>query len=281
MTKKIVFGVAAIVVSAVLMAPSASAACASPRTASTFGSGTTGYWLPATVLGTSSLQTWQLGAPGTWAGTGCSSDQLFPDGPGFSLNLNLSGCGAGCPSPLATLAVLAQNKTATGTEFLLATVVETPLAANNFDYGPQGNHTMIKVPRPRVLSSSRAATNVNLSVGIDSIAAGLFGPNAASAVTGFNILTASSATDPGTDASAYSLRSTIPNPGGTGATQPVTLDCTNLTDQWIVTQIQFENGTVLGNSVSAATRVRCNPALADPKYKVVPKKVGALKANPN
>jgi len=57
MTKKIVFGVAAIVVSAVLMAPSASAACASPRTASTYGSGTTGYWLPATVLGTSSLQT--------------------------------------------------------------------------------------------------------------------------------------------------------------------------------------------------------------------------------
>src|SRR4029453_8065552 len=93
------------------------------------------------------------GAPGVWSGTGCDDSALFVDAGGFSLNLNLSSCGAGCPAPLATLATLAQSRGGSGTSFLLDTVVETPLAANNFDYGPQGNHQMIDIPRPRVLSS--------------------------------------------------------------------------------------------------------------------------------
>lgn len=281
MTKKIVFGVMTVALVAFVAAPSASASCNPNKTASTFGSGTTAYWLPATVVGTASLQSWQLGAPGNWASTGCPSDGLFGDGPGFSLNFQMGTCGAGCPTSGSTLAILAQNRVAVGTEFLLATVIETPASANAFDYGPQGNHTMIPIPKPFVISSTRSGSNVNLVVKLPSIAGGLFGPNAASAVTGFNLLSASSTTNPGSAASAYSLRSTVASPGGAEvASQPLTVDCSNINqDQWVVTQIQFENGTVLGNSVSAPVRVNCNPALATPKtppkVKVAPK----LRAN--
>jgi len=278
MTKKIVLGAVVVALAAFVATPSASAACIPAKTAQTFGASATAYWLPASSVGTPAVQSWQLGAPGTWAGTGCPDTFLFADGPGFSLNFDLGSCGAGCPGPLNanTLVVLAMNKTATGTEFLLDTAVENAAAFANYDYGAQGDHTMIPIPRPAVLSSSRVGSNVNLSVSVGSIAAGLFGPNAGSAVTGFNILTAASDTDPGRDASAYSLRSTIPSAGGAAATQPVSLDCTNPQSQWIVTQIQFENGTVLSKAVSAATRVSCGPALANPKVspkiKVAPKK---------
>jgi hypothetical protein len=275
MTKKIVLGVMTIALVGFVAVPSASAACIPAKTAQTF-SANTAYWLPATSVGTLSGQAWQLGAPGNFASTGCV-DILSAVGDNITLVLDLGSCGAGCPGPLGanTLAVLAQNRSATGGEFLLATIAETPASAVNYDYSTQGDHTMIKIPRPRVLSSARVGNNVNLSVAVDSVAAGLFGPNAASAISGFNILTKSSATDPGSDASQYSLRSTVPSPGGAAVTQPISLDCTNPQDQWIVTQIQFENGTVLGNTTSGATRVRCDPALAAPKtpskVKVAPK----------
>ena len=164
--------------------------------------------------------------------------------------------------------MLALSKTATGTEFLLDTIVETPASSANFDYGTQGNHAMIPIPRPRVLSSARVASTLNLSVAADSIAGGLYGPNAANAVTGFRILTASAGADPGRDASAYTLAATIVSPGGGAATQPVALNCTNPQDQWLVTQIQFEGGAVLSSAVSGATRVHCDPTIANPKPKV-------------
>jgi hypothetical protein len=285
MIKKIVFGAVIVALVAFVAVPSASAACIPGKSAVTFGASATAYWLAASSVGTPVFQAWQLGNPGGFSSTGCPDGALFQDGPpgGMSLNFDLGSCGAGCPGPLNanTLAVLGMNKTPGGTEFLLDTAVENAAALANYDYGAQGNHTMIPIPRPKVLSSARVGSNVNLSVGIDSISAGLFGPNAGTAVTGFNILTASSATNPGTDASAYTLRSTIPSPGGAAATQGVSLDCTNTADQWIVTQIQFESGTVLSKAVSAPTRVHCDQALADPKFKVVPKKLGAPKVTPN
>ncbi len=279
MTKKIVFGVITLALVAVVAVPSASAACIPPKSAVTFGAAGTAYWLPATTAGTASFQTWQLGAPGTWSGTGCPNSNLFVDvGGGFSLNLDLGACGAGCPGPLNanTLAVLAQNRTGAGTEFLLATVAENSGAINNYEYAPQGNHTMIPIPRPRVLSSSRAATVVNLSVAVDSIAGGLFGPNAGTAVTGFRILGKSATADPGRSASSYDAvpLATIAAPGGAAATSPVAVNCSNTAnDQFLAVQIVLENGLILSDSVGAATRVKCDPTIANPnpKIKVAPR----------
>jgi hypothetical protein len=282
MTKKIVFGVMLVALVAVVAVPSASAACIPAKSATTFST-LTAYWVPTDSTGSLVGQAWQLGSPGTYSSTGCPTFMTFDPG-GVTLNLDLGSCGSGCPAALSTLATLAQHIRADGTsEFLLDTIVETPAATVNFDYATQGNHNMIPIPRPRVLSSARVATNVNLNVAVDSIAGGLYGPNAGSAVTGFRILTKSSAVDPGNDAANYDAvpAAVIANPGGTGASQPVVLNCTNPADQWIVTQIQFEGGTVLGGATSAATRVRCDPALANPKYKIVPKKIGAPRTVPN
>jgi len=287
MTKKIVFGVVLVALVALVTVPSASANCNPAKSAVTFGGGVTAYWLPVTAVGTLAGQAWQLGAPGTSSASVACVDfasSLFPDTSGVSLQFNLgAACNAGCPAATApalpTLAFLAQNKTATGTEFLLATVVETPgNASGNFHYGFQGNHNMITLPSPTVISSSKALSVVTLHVGIPSIAAGLYGPGAASAVSGFNVVSALSETNPGTDASLYQTRASVASAGGAAVLdQAVTVDCaaaTGLQDQWVATQISFEGGSVLSSAVSAPRRVHCLGALADPKYKVVPKKAG-------
>jgi hypothetical protein len=274
MNKKTVLGVAVVALAALVMVPSASASCIPAQNASTSdpAAGVYAYWHPASGNGVLVGQTWQLGAPGNWS-TGNCVDFLYFSGSDVNLNLNLGGCGNGCPAPLSTLAVLAQNKTAVGTDFLVATVVQTPTRNNFFDYSTQGDHAMVPMPRPRVTSSARAGSTVNLNVQVPAVSDGFYGPNAASAITGYNILSAASATNPGRDAAAYTLRSSIPAAGGGAGTGAVTVDCTNTAqDQWVVTQLVFEGGQVSSSAVSEATRVNCNPALADPKYKIVPKR---------
>lgn len=285
MTKKTVFGVAAVALAALVMAPSASAACGGIRTASTYNSGTGQftYWHSPSgdATGTIVGQTWQLGAPATWSTGNCTNFLYFGAG-GIGLNLDLGSCGNGCPSlppaPLPTLVILAQKQDPTGvTDFLLATVLETPGGSVNFDYSTQGAHVMIPIPQPTVLSSSKAGSIVTLHVSLPSIAAGLFGPNAASAVSGYNVVSALSVNDPGRDAALYQPRATALSPGGTGASDTtVPIDCGPATagqDAWVATQLQFENGTVLAGAVGKARRVHCLGALADPKeWKIVPKK---------
>lgn len=287
MNKKIVFGVSAVALATFLMAPSASAACAGPRTASTynFSTGAAPYWHApggdTDASGSLAGQTWQLGAPATWS-TGSCGGSMFYFGPGgIGLSFDMSTCGTGCPTSGSTLAVLAQKRNNTGgSDFLLATVVETPSGAVNFDYSTQPEHTMIPIPRPRVTASARTAPNVNLSIGIDSIADGLFGPNAASAVVGYRILGKSAplaSSGPGSAASDYDAapRAVIAAPGGVGGATPLTVDCSNIAnDQFLAVQLQFEGG-IFSDSVSAATRVRCDPAVANPrtpKIKIAPKK---------
>jgi hypothetical protein len=274
MTKKIVLGLAVVAFAVVVMAPAASASCIPGKSAQTFNAQalTYAYWTspsgtPGTVVG----QFWQLGNPA--AGSGNSTvcpNMLYFSAAGMNLNLDLGACSAGCVG--GTMAVLAQNQTPAGTEFLVATIVETPANTVNFDYSTQGDHAMVQLPRPRVTSSSRAGASVNLNVQVPAISDGLYGPNAANAITGFNILSASGTTDPGRNAAAYTLRSSIAAAGGGAGTGAVTVDCTNTAqDQWVVTQLALDGGQV-SSTVSAATRVNCNPALADPKYKIVPKR---------
>lgn len=277
MTKKIVFGAAALAVTALLMTPSASASCNPGKSAQTF-SDVTAYWVPLEAGGALAGAAWQLGSPGGFNSTGgvvVCDGFLSEAAGGISLALDLGSCGAGCPAPLSTLATLAQSKGPGGTSFLIATIVETPAATVNFNYATQGNHNMIAIPRPRVLSSSRSGDNVVLNVAIDSIAAGLFGPNAGNAVSGFVLRSAAGTSDPGRDASAYPNGFTVASPGGAAATAAFTVSCANpAVDQWVVTQIQLEPGAGGSSAVSAATRVNCNPALAKPvtpKIKVAPK----------
>ena len=56
MTHRAILGATTIAVSPFLTTLPASAACIPNKSASTFGSGITAYWLPATVVGTARLQ---------------------------------------------------------------------------------------------------------------------------------------------------------------------------------------------------------------------------------
>jgi hypothetical protein len=291
MMKKIVLGVVVAAI-AVSMVPTASASCIPAKNASTYANGGQAYWhssIPGSDSSTLVGQTWQLGAPGTWNGAGgavpCADFLYFlPGNPNINLNLNLGGCGAGCPATGSTLAILAQNRGPVGTEFLLATVTEKLTGDTFYDYAEQGDHNMVSLGRPRVASSSRTGTTVNLNVQIPALSGGLYGPNAASAVTGYRILSQSSATNPGRNAASFTTTlATVAAPGGAAVpSTPVTVDCSNIAnDQWIVAQLTFENGAVFSNAVSEATQVKCNPALADPKYKIVPKKGVPKNVNPN
>jgi len=289
MMKKIVLGVVVTAV-AIAVVPSASASCNPAQNANTYANGATAYWHTSIVGADNAAivgQTWQLGAPGTFSGSGgavpCADFLYFSPG-GINVNLNLGGCGAGCPATGSTLAILAQVRGSVGTEFLLATVTETLTGDTFFDYAAQGDHNMVEVSRPRVVSSSRAGTLVNAQVSIPAVSGGLYGPNAGSAITGYRIVSASSPTDPGRNAAAFTTTlATVVAPGGTAAAAtPVTVDCANIAnDQWIATQINFENGAVLSSAVSQPTQIKCNPSLADPKYKIVPKKNGPKLINPD
>jgi len=276
MTKKIVFGVALALVIVGIAAPSASAACNPPKAAATYNTLTGGYsyWhSPLAALSGAALvgKMWS----GTVDFTGTCNDGTqqflyFGATPGdVGLNISLGeACVPGCPS--GSLSVMATVSTPTGTEFLTTQATETPAGGLNFDYS-NTSHPMVPLPRPRVTSSTRVAPNVNLGIAVDATAGGYY-EGTASQITGYNILSAASVADPGRLASAYSLRQNIPAPGGTAGTAPlVSVDCSDITkDQWVVTQIVTLGGA--SPSVSAATRVKCNQALADPKYKIVPKK---------
>src|SRR5580765_2251316 len=89
MTKKIVFGVVAVAAAALVLAPAASAACGSVRTASTYNSGTAAfsYWHAPSgdtaASGTLVGQVWQLGNPGQFSTGNCNDIDVGNPTPGF------------------------------------------------------------------------------------------------------------------------------------------------------------------------------------------------------
>lgn len=287
MIKKIAFGAALLAVVAGL-APSASASCLPAKSAGTYNTGalTYTYWhSPTGNTGTLIGQFWQVGnstasntgnCPTTFPGKGgLGTVGLYFGGPGIGLSLDLGACGNGCVAN--TMGYLAQKKTSDGTqgEFLYATVAETPNGGLNFDYSvTPANPNLVVIPRPRVTGSSRAGTNVNLNITVDPVSAGVFGSAAPGSVTGYRILSKSSPGDPGRDASSYDTTplASLAGPGGATASGAVVVDCSNTAqDRWVVTQLSFEGGLQFSNVVSGATRVGCNPLLADPHFKIIPK----------
>ena len=284
MAKKttILLGVTVLALAAV-MAPSASAACGSPRTAGTynFQTGALSYWqLPAgDAQGTLVSNAWQLGAPATFNGGGatpCNGMLYFAAG-GIGVGADFSTCGVGCPSSGATLAFLAQHSLPTGaTSFLVATVSEsTGAAAVNFDYSGGGNLQMVRLPQPNVLNSGpRSGNLLPLHVSIPALGPGFYGTGAAGTVTGFRVVSNLSVNEPTRDSALYTPTTggVIASPGGAAVGDTlVTLDCgsTPGTDGWVAVQLQFENGSVLSNAVSEPKRVHCQGALAEPKGKPI------------
>ena len=290
MTKKFVFGAAVVVLAALAMAPAASASCGSVRTASTYNSGTRAYtyWHAPSGDATGTLvgSVWQAGAPaafdpnsGVVPCTGSFAPLYFGSG-GIGLNLHMESCGNGCPAPNSRVAVLAQKKDPTGVvDFLVATVDETTGGAVNFDYSTQGAHQLVRLLQPTVLASGpKVGNTLPVHISLSSVSSAFYGPNAASTLSGYRIVYKLAAASPGTDASQFILApgGAISAPGGGAVGDTLLqLDCTdptNTKDAWIATQLSFEGGAIVSPAVSQPKRVHCVGSLAEPKYRVVPRK---------
>jgi len=274
MTKKIVLGAAIALVIVGIASTPASALCNPPKAVQTYNAGTGAYIFfnhGFPNAGTSLIGTFWSGTVNN-TGT-CNTAQpgmLYFGGEGqVGINLNLGdACVVGCPSGAMSIQITAANGGSSRT--LTTQTVETSTGSVNFDFSTKPAYVLGDYPRQHVTASSRVGTSVNVSVGVDA-ASGIAQDGTAAQITGYNILSASSPTDPGRDASAYTLRTNIPAPGGIAATGATPVDCTNINnDQWVVTQLVTVAGP--SNSVSPATRIKCNPALANPKYNIVPKK---------
>ena len=148
---------------------------------------------------------------------------------------------------------------------------------------------MVPIPRPRITSSSKAGSIVSVQFTVDPANLGAY-DGSAGVITGYNILSKLSGTDPGRSASGYDaapVTSLSAAGGGSASTATaVSVDCSggspSLSRRWVVTQLVTANGP--SPTVSEATLVSCDGSLAEPpggKYKIVKPKVApnSKKAN--
>jgi hypothetical protein len=273
------------------MAPGASAICPNSKTASTYNPGTGAYTYWHTTLGgagtTLVAKVWQ---PGGVDVTGTCNTTQNPNGDrgiiyfganagdiGLGIDFSTSCVGGGTACPVGQLAVMATVNQGNKTEFLTTQVAETPTAAVNFDFSllTSPAHNLVPIPRPRITSSSKVGTTVNANVTIDAASLGAY-DGSAGQITGYNILSKLSGTDPGRLASAYDAGPQVTASGGSSASTAITVDCTggspSLNRRWVVTQLVTPTGP--SPTVSEATLVSCDGSLAEPpggKYKIVPK----------
>lgn len=268
-----ILGVAAVVIAVVTPA---SANCIPAKLAATFNE--QGYAYIDLGAGVSNTQVvggfWQAGNANNNNGTYGPNEWLFVDLNGkLSMNANLGDARVnGCPS--GKLVVRLSTTTAQPT-FLTMTAVEGSCSSTSaFDFRCGRTTASLipgaPIPRPQVLSSGRAGGLVNLNVNLPSTAAGNQG-DSAGAVQSYDIVRASGA-DPGRGAAGWTLVQNVPAAGGVPGTASFAADCSNpAVDQFFATRLVFPDG-VKADSVSDSFRVNCNPALAEPRFNVVPKK---------
>jgi hypothetical protein len=269
-----ILGVAAVVIAVVTPA---SANCNPAKLASTFNE--QGYVYIDMGAGISNTQVsggfWAAGAPANNNGTYPASEWLFVDLNGkLSMQANLGDARVnGCPA--GKLVVRLSTATA-APRFLTMTAVEGAAGSSSafdFQFGRTTGSLIpaAPLPKPQVTSSGRAGTVVNLNVNLPSTAAGNVGGDPAGAVQGYDIVRASGA-DPGRGAAGWTLVQNVPAVGGVPGASSFTADCSNPSvDQFFATRLVFPDGQK-SDTVSDSFRVNCNPALAEPRFNVVPKK---------
>lgn len=277
--------VVGVAVALVAAASPASAACAAPTSVASFtgdlanyvyfdlGPGTTAAQLKGTLYDADTPLTDNTGTYG-------ANEWMFVDVSGkFSVTAELANNRViGCPS--GKLVLRAQASTPGGVRFVTAVANQgqsNPTGAQfDFSFG-KAPGTVIPsaiMPRPRVLSSAGPRPGpVTMQVSLDAANGGNTSGDSSSAIVSYDIVKATGGTDPGRDAANWTLVQNVPAPGGSGVPSvPLTADCTNASvDQWFATRAVFPGGSK-SELVSDPTRVNCNPALAEPRFNVVPKK---------
>lgn len=285
-----ILAIVGVAVALVVVATPASANCIPAKLASTFNSGAGTYVYvnlgSGVTAGQLSGKVFQADNPanGTTAAYP-ASEFCFVEGGGISCNVNLGDARVnGCPAGKVVLQL--EAPTADGVKFISAAINESPAGTSTVAFDLSSGRPVGQVingaslPRPRVTASNRAGTVVSGTLGIDSTAGGNVGGDAAAGVTGYDIVRAAGSTDPGRDPANWTFVQNVATTDGAAATTAFTADCSAPgTDQWFALRLTYAGG-VKSNLVSNATRVNCNPALAEPRFNVVPKKPTGPKKQP-
>jgi hypothetical protein len=176
----------------------------------------------------------------------------------------------GCPA--GNIVVFIQNNSGATGEFL---VQVAPEQAGFFDLAAQGDQVMVAIPKPRLSNRAVAGNLRNFNANIDNAQAGA--PGAAVGELSYRLVTKSgTATSDGGRGSAGWLVGPTITPGSPA---PVSFDCTStVTEHFVATQLVVDG--LPSDIVSESTRVTCNPALADPDFKLIDRKPADVPRKP-
>jgi hypothetical protein len=180
------------------------------------------------------------------------------------------------------MTLLLQTKSLDGSKsyFAIAKVAELD---GGFDFGsltPNANWTVAESPRARVTSSGRTGGNVNVNIHFDSPT--LYAKSATPSdqsgptglISGYQVFRVNSNTDPGRAPAAWGAPIQTVNTTASGADiNGLIVDCSAVTtDVFFGTRAVYEGGQFVADEVSQATRIECDPSIAEPRFKQIDKK---------
>jgi len=299
---RLLSSVAAMAIVAVVAAPIAEAACATNTPFASSGTGTTkaGYAQvfvsPAgvTPLGDEIGRYWQATdstANNNFSGT-CPAT-LWWKANVTTLNLFVDG-DANCPGTAAP-------GIGGDAKFVLWQANHTPALLRQYDLGrTAANGTVfpfVPFPTAHVASSGRNGMNIEVTINYADVAPNFHGvtgtcsgslPNtctnnpvlADDAIVSYELMLATGMAEPGRLRTGWTQVASIPYPGAgvPGVFQSVACPDT-LNDAFIAVGMTFEGGAgpdVTSTLVGAATRLECDPQLADPQVPANPKKLKSV-----
>lgn len=182
----------------------------------------------------------------------------------------------GCPTGSMILLVQTRSTDGLKSYFAVGKATET---AGGFDFStadPGADWTVLESPRPRVQTSGRNSGIVNVSLHFDAPSVHAHGTTPTdenSTITGYQIFRVTSNTDPGRAPGAWGPVVETLNTGAGGADTTMNVDCSGITtDVFIGTRVIFDNGQFLSDDISQATKIECDPNVAEPRFKQIEKK---------
>ena len=281
------------------VATDANAACNPSQPFSTvFGPGDEFSWIafPAdadTQIGGPNLRGrfWQAGNRTAANETGCPDAAYMYNGPnpgeigvfgelgaGFD---PLPTCdNAGCPTDGSSLILLVQTRSTDGARSYFA-VGKVAQVNGRFDFWsiePNVNWAVLGSPRARVTTSSRQPPNVTVNIHLDAPTTYAHSPAGVpkeGIITGYQVFRATGNADPGRNPATggWTLVQTITTSATGADLNGLVIDCSNTaSDVFLGTRAIFDGGQFTQDDISEATRIECNPGVAEPRFKQIEKK---------
>jgi len=194
----------------------------------------------------------------------------------------------GCPA--GSMVIVIETLSNDGVNAYYAAGKVNEVEAGVFDFSRTGVDWQITtIARPRVSASSRSGNTVTLNVNLDPPTgahgeADSFARN--SILSGYQIVRFEGLSDPGRLAGAWTnVGSVVPvNENGDTPVVGVGAVCAGTVDDvWVAMRPIFDGGQFAGDYVGASTRVECDPAVADPRFKMIDRSKsgrGDIRSNP-